>query len=805
MADQSPSKKSQPAQPRPRRWRLVVISLCITVILGGLLGVGAASVINMPRVESLSDFTPGQITQLFDRHGKVFATYAREKRVLLREGEVPELLQQAILAAEDRNFFQHGGVDAEGVLRAALRNLRRDRTSRIGGSTITMQLARELYLTKKKTWQRKIEEALLSVELEKNFSKQQILTLYCNLIFLGHGNYGFEAAAQSYFHKSVGGLSLPEAAMLAGIPQRPSAYSAYRRPDLVLERRDYVLRRMQEEGFITPEEYEIATHEPLLVVPQRQKDLQAPYFAEEVRRYLESTYGSQGLLERGLQVKTTLDPAIQQASEQALRQGLLNLDHMRGWRGAPLRIEDENLEVFELPSWSNLEIRTGDWVEGLVVEVDRSRARVRVADREFQITRENMEWVGDKRVDQIFQIGDVAWFEARASAEDGLVDGLLLEQEPKLEGAVVVLESATGEVRAMVGGWDFTRSSFNRATQARRQVGSAFKAFVYGAALETGLTPADTLFDAPVVFPGANLQLTYSPRNNSRRYYGITTLRRGLEHSMNVTSTKLGDLVGMDRVVEFARRCGISSPLKPYPSLALGAAELIPIELTAAYAAIANQGVFVEPFLIDRITGPDGGLVEEHQPQAHQAMEPEIAYVLGQMLAGVVERGTAVSMRNLDVDLAGKTGTTDRYVDAWFVGFSPRWTLLTWVGHDQNEPIGRRMTGAAAALPIWRSIVETGLEEGWVVTGGEFARPPSVVRMPVEYRTGLLPGPGAGAIIQETFISGTEPSRLYDPEWQRIMQLPWYQQRPFYLAKAGERMPDSVEDWTLIQEIWAED
>jgi len=805
MVDQSQQPKTRPGLRSKRRLQLLLIPIAVAAVLGILLGVGVASMINMPRVEALSDFTPGQITQLFDRHGMVFATYAREKRVLLREGEVPELLQRAILAAEDRNFFQHGGIDAEGVLRAAMKNLRPSRTTRIGGSTITMQLARQLYLTPKKTWRRKIEEALLSVELEKNFSKQQILTLYCNLIFLGHGNYGFEAAAQSYFNKTVADLTLPEAAMLAGIPQRPSAYSAYRRPDLVLERRDYVLRRMQEEGFITQEEYRIATHEPLLVVPQRQDDLLAPYLAEEVRRYLESTYGSQGLLERGLQVRTTLDPDIQQASESALRQGLLSIDHRKGWRGAPYRIEDEDLESVDLPSWSNLEPQPGDWVEGLVVAVDRKTARVRVADREFEVVAADMEWTGKNSPSEILHAGDVAWFQSQANEEGGEVDRLLLEQEPKLEGAVVVLESATGAIRAMVGGWDFSRSSFNRATQARRQVGSAFKAFVYGAALETGLTPADTILDAPAVFPGADLQLTYSPRNNSRRYYGITTLRRGLEHSMNVTSAKLGDLVGMDRVVDFARRCGITSPLAPYPSLPLGAAEIIPLELTAAYAAIANQGVFVEPFLIERITGPNGSLVEEHQPQAHKAMEPEIAYVLGQMLEGVVDRGTAVSTRDLDVDLAGKTGTTDRYADAWFVGFSPRWSILSWVGHDQNEPIGRRMTGAAAALPIWRSVVEAGLEEGWVATGGRFSRPPAVVQLPVEYYTGLLPGQGAAVVIQESFIAGTEPTRLYDPEWQRIMRLPWYQQRPFYLAKAGERMPDNVEDWTLIQEIWAED
>ncbi len=788
-----------------RRWQMLTLPLAIAAILGGVVGVGVASIIKMPRVDSLADFIPGQITQLFDHSGEVFATYAREKRILLKEGEVPELLQQAILAAEDTNFFQHGGIDAEGVLRAAINNLSPDRTSRIGGSTITMQLAREIFLTRKKTWRRKIEEALLAVELEKSFSKQQILTLYCNLIFLGHGNYGFEAAAQSYFHKTVADLDLPEAAMLAGIPQRPSAYSAYRRPDLVIRRRDYVLRRMQEEGFITPEEYETATHAPLLVVPQRQDDLLAPYFAEEVRRYLESTYGSQGFLEKGFQVHTTLDPSIQQAAESALRDGLISLDQRKGWRGAPYRIAEEDLIEFELPSWTDLHLEPGKWFEGLVLEATRERTTVKIGERRFQLDGDDIKWTGRKNPSELLAKGDVAWFEASTVDEGSEVERLLLRQEPKLEGAVVVLESATGAVRAMVGGWDFSRSSFNRATQARRQVGSAFKAFVYGAALETGFTPADTLFDAPVAFPGADLQLTYSPRNNSRRYYGITTLRRGLEHSFNVTAAKLGDLVGLDRVIDFARRCGISSPLQPYPSLPLGAAELIPVELVAGYAAIANQGVFVDPFIIDRITGPNGSLVEEHQPQAHKAMEPEVAAVLTQMLAGVVDRGTAASIRHLDVDLAGKTGTTDRYVDAWFVGFTPRLTLLAWVGHDQNEPIGRRMTGAAAALPIWRSVVEQGLAEGWIATGERFASTPSVVNLPIEYFTGFLVGAGAEAVIQESFITGTEPSRIYDPEWQRIMRLPWYQQRPFYLAKAGERMPETVEDWTPIREVWAED
>jgi len=788
-----------------KRYAFRILPIAVAVAVGALAGVGVASVIHMPRVESLSEFTPGLITQIFDRQGEVFATYAREKRVLLNEGEVPPLLQSAILASEDSNFFQHGGIDAEGVFRAMMRNFKQGRLA-MGGSTITMQLARQLYLTPKKTWQRKIEEALLAVELEKSFSKQQILTLYCNLIFLGHGNYGFQAAARSYFNKSVDELTLPEAALLAGIPQRPSAYSPYRRPDLVLTRRDYVLRRMYEEEFISEQEYLAAKETPLLVVPQTQEDRLAPYFAEEIRRYLENTYGSQGLLESGLQVHTTLDPAIQRSAEKALRSNLLRLDHMRGFRGPLYSIDGEDPMSHTLPSWGALDLAPGRWAEGLVESTERNRVMIRIADRVFELGAEGIDWTGKTHPGELLEPGDVAWFELLASQDDpGVVESIRLEQEPVLESAVIVLESATGAIRGMVGGWDFSRSSFNRATQAKRQVGSAFKAFVYGAALETGLTAADTIFDGPAAFPGANLELNYSPRNNSRKYYGITTLRRGLEHSMNVTAAKLGDLVGLDRVIDFARRCGITSELPPYPSLPLGSADLIPLELAASYAAIANQGVFVQPYLIDKITNPSGGVLEEHQPQAHKSMEPEIAYVLGHILEGVVDRGTAIRARDLDVDLAGKTGTTDRYIDAWFVGYTPQYTILVWVGHDVPKSIGRRMTGAAAALPAWMAIVESGLREGWIEEGGRFQIPPAVVMMPVEYYSGRLPGPGARQIVNEAFVAGTEPTRLYEPELEKVFDLPWYQQQTFYVAKAGERMPSDVDDWTLVQEVWAED
>ncbi len=783
-----------------------IVTPAVALLLGVLGGVGVASIINMPQVESLSDFNPGVITRLFDRNGEVFATYAKEKRVLIDEGAVPPLLQNAILAAEDSNFFQHGGIDAEGVLRAMSQNLRQGRLA-MGGSTITMQLARQLYLTPKKTWQRKAEEALLAVELEKTFSKQQILTLYCNLIFMGHGNYGMESASRAYFGKTVQDVDLAEAAVLAGIPQRPSVYSAYKNPELVITRRDYVLRRMMEEGYITEQEYQETVSQPLLVVPNRKKDLRAPYFAEEVRRYLESTYGAKGLLEQGLQVDTTLDPDIQSAAHAALEQGLVRLDHRRGWRGALHHVDIEELESYELPSWRAVELTAGKWYEALVMNVSARGAEIRIGETVLQLRPEGMKWTRHQDPRKVLEPGDVVWVRLEAAEDEpGSPPEIVhLEQEPELEGAAIVLESSTGAVRAMVGGWDFDRSSFNRATQARRQVGSAFKVFVFGAALETGFTPADTIFDAPTVFPGANNLPSYSPRNFYRQYYGITTLRRALEKSMNVCSAKLMDIVGVERTIDFARRCGIRSDLPPYPSLALGAASLIPLELAGAYSAIANQGVYLEPYLIETVRTPDGQELENHLPRAHKAMEPEIAFVLGHILEGVVDRGTAARVAHLDLDLAGMTGTTDDYIDAWFVGYTPTYTILTWVGYDVNRSIGKNMTGAAAALPIWQSIVESGLEDGWIAAGSSFVRPPAVVEMQVEYLTGLLPGPGAQKVISEAFVSGTEPARQFDQESLRILQLPWYQQRPFYLPKVGERMPDDVDDWSLVQESWTEE
>lgn len=796
-----------PERSRSRRIVRWIVVPALAVALAVVAGVVVGAVIKRPEVEKLHDFEHRLVTRLYDVDGAVFRTYQRENRILLDENEMPDLLKKAIIAAEDSSFYVHGGIDLKGVFRAAYKNFRAGRREE-GASTLTMQVARQVFLHRRREWMRKIEEAFLAVELEKRYSKDQILTLWANLQNLGHGNYGMEAAARDYFDKSVPELTVAEAATLAGIPNRPSYFTIRTRPDAVQQRRDYVLARMLEEGFISQQQYQAAVAEPVLPVPRRRDPQVGPYFAEEVRRYLYTNYGETALYDRGLLIHTTLDRTIQVAAEDALRQGLLRLDHGKGWRGAKAHFEEDNLEERKLASWTGLgEVKPGEWFEGIVLESGHDVARVKIGEAVYELGREGIRWTGRTRPDRLLKRGDVSWFRFEAAAKEGEDPLLVVQQEPELEGAVVVIESATGAIRAMVGGWDYGRNEFNRVTQAKRQVGSAFKPFVYGAALEAGFTAADTLFDGPAVFRGADALESYSPRNYYRKYYGITTLRRALEGSYNVTSVKLLDLVGIPQVVDFARRCGVHSELPPYPSLALGSADLEPLELAAAFAVFVNKGIYVKPYLIERVESVDGRVLEQHMPRAHQAMDPRHAYVLTRMLQGVATQGTGASgpygLSKVKVDVGGKTGTTNAYSDAWFVGFTPKYTILSWVGYDVKRTIGRSMTGAAAALPIWTMILRRGLEEGWIVEGETFERPPGIVVREVEYNTGLLAGPGATRVIHEVFVEGNEPERHFDYRWAQIIHLPWYLQEPYYLPNEGEKMPGQIDDWEPVREGWA--
>jgi penicillin-binding protein 1A len=794
-----------PRLPKPRRsFRWLLLTLAAAAA-GAVAGLAVAAAIRMPRVDELAEFSPKLITQIFDREGVAFASYARERRLLLDQSEIPLLLQHAMLAAEDSHFFSHGGIDAIGVARSAIVNMRRGRHAQ-GASTITMQLARMLFLTSEKSWKRKVSQAFLAVELEKRMSKQQILAMYMNLVFLGHGNYGMESAARAYFGHGARDLTLAEAATLAGIVQRPSSFSPYRHPDRVAARRNYVLNQMLEEGWITPGEHRDAIAEPVRVVRQRARADVGPFFAEEVRQSLERSFGDDRLYHEGLQVHTTLDVEVQSAAEAALREGLLRLDHRKGYRGPLMRGQPLDLEPDAIEAHAGRNPAPESWLPGLVLEAEGGAARVRTPEGEITLSAASVGWTGRRAPRELLRPGDVAWFRPELDPKKpDAAPTWKLEQEPVVEGAAIVLESATGAVRALVGGWDFRRTKFDRAMQASRQVGSAFKPFVFGAALENGFTAADTLFDAPTIFTGADGLPSYSPRNYYRRYYGVITLRRALELSVNVSAVKLMDLVGVNQAIDFARRAGITAPLPPYPSLALGSADIVPMELAASYAAIANQGVLIRPYFIDRVQTPGGAVIEQHRPDAVKAMEPAVAFVLTSMMEGVVDRGTAGKLADLPLDIAGKTGTTNDYTDAWFVGFTPRHTILTWVGYDQKRTLGRKMTGAEAALPIWRSIAEAGLRDGWLREGERFAVPAGVELRAIEYETGLAAAPGATRVIQEAFVAGTAPDRPYETRWARIMDLPWAQQRPFYTPRVRERMPDGLTAESFPETLWEDD
>ncbi|HEX3127980.1 MAG TPA: PBP1A family penicillin-binding protein [Thermoanaerobaculia bacterium] len=799
----TPPRTPQVVSPAPRpgprliRW---VVPLLIALLTGAVAGVAVAAAIHMPRVDALADYTPSLVTQLYARDGSVFATFARERRVMLKEGEIPKTLQQAVLASEDSNFFHHGGIDAMGIARAAVTDIKAGHVVE-GASTITMQLARSLFLSRERTWRRKVEEAFLAVELEKNYSKQQILTLYLNLVNLGHGNYGVEAASRYYFGKPAAKLTLAEAATLVGIIPAPSRYSPYRTPDQVLKNRNRVLRRMLEEGFITREQHDQAVAQPLLVSTQQTETTFAPYFAEDIRKYLETKYGATALYGGGMQVRTTLDRQIQAATEKGVREGLLRLDHRRGWRGPIAKLDTRDLEKQELPTWGRGKPVLDRWYQGIVLESGPTTARVRIGEDTYTLDASGMAWTNRKAPSSLLKRGDVAWFRLSVPAPPKKKDEkeaekdapaaepkLYLEQEPRMEAAAVVIEHRTGAVRAMVGGWDFDRNKFNRITQAHRQVGSAFKPMVYGAALEAGWTPADTLLDAPTSFIGADGRLSYRPENYYKKHYGIVTLRRALEQSINVPAVKLWDLVGGKKVIDFSQRCGIRTRLPNYPSISLGAADLVPMELAAAYSTVANQGTYVEPYLFDRITGSDGQVMFQRFPASYSSTQPAVAYVLTHMMEGVVDHGTAFELNGLETDIAGKTGTTNDYSDAWFVGFTPTYTILTWVGYDVKKSLGGGMSGAVAALPIWKRIAEEGLKEGWMKKGEKFQVPPGVLLRNVEYYSGLLSSSG-GRIIQEAFVAGTEPAREYNNQWSTITSLPWYQQKAFYIPKEGETMP----------------
>ncbi len=737
--------------------RVVVTALFVAAILGGaLVGVFFAVESDLPQVTSLEDFQPNIITQVFAADGSVLGEFAIEKRVVVEFRDIPPVLRNAIVAVEDADFWKHIGINPWRIPGAALANLRSGRRGQ-GFSTLTMQLTRLLFLTPEKTYERKIKEGILAFQIEKNFTKEEILTLYCNQIYFGNGNYGVEAASRFLFGKPVKDLTLPEAALIAGIGQSPARQSPIEHPERAIQRRNHVLDRMAEEKYISREEADAAKGAPLGLHLRKEPPSIAPHFLEEVRKYLEKEYGSQRIYQGGLRVYTTLDPAMQRSAARAVGDGLRTLDRRaRGFVRPETSLLVDGLmpEPLHLEEW-DWPFAAGDVVRGVVIASDRMIAVVQIGDYRARLFPADVAWTRRSSLADVLPRGVVAPFRIVSLDAERKEAAVLLEQEPKVEGALVAMEVRSGAVRAMVGGYDFEKSKFNRATQAMRQVGSAFKPIVYAAALETlGWTPSTIIVDSPISFPNPWNGTAWTPQNYDGAYMGPIPLRRAVEQSRNIPAVKTLQAVGIEKGIEYARRLGLAGELPPYLPIALGAGEATLLEMVGAYATFANQGLRMKPVLIERITDREGNVIEEATPRASDALRADTAFVLTSLLRGVAERGTAARARRLGRPIAGKTGTTNDFTDAWFIGYEPSLAAGVWVGFDEKkDSLGRGETGADAALPIW-------MEFWGAVTADrpveEYIIPGNVVFVPVDEmgRPGL---PGTPGVRMETFVAGTEP------------------------------------------------
>ena len=662
MAVPTPPFPEQPPRPHARVWlrRALIAIGALTLFVGSAVGVGALWAFtilprSLPSVTALETLQPVQGSRIYDDNDEPMTELHVERRIFVPLAQIPPALRDAIIATEDRRFYSHWGVDPIGIARAVVQNYRRGRIVE-GGSTITQQLAKVLFLTADKSLERKLKEAVLALELERRYSKDRILEMYLNQVYFGHGAYGVEAAARTYFGKSVSELTVREAALLAGLPRAPSSYSPFDHANAAKRRRELVLRRMVEYGALKEEEAKrIARTDLGLIAPERRRTT-GQYFLDYVQQTLEAKYGADLVFKGGLNIYTTLSPSMQLAAEQAMRDGLKALEG-RSTKARP----GENPE-----------------------------------------------------------------------------------------GAIITIEPQTGYVKAMVGGYDFLRSEFNRAVQAKRQPGSAFKPFIYIAALEAGFTPATRIEDSPVTYPTGSNGQTWKPENYDRIFRGPTTLQQAIEESVNVVTVKLQERVGINRTVQVARRLGITSPLDINLSLALGTSDLSLLELTSAYGALANQGVWMPPVTVRYITYAQGKLLEEHVPEGREAVAPETAYVIAHMLRGVVERGTGQAAKVLGRPIAAKTGTTNDYSNAWFIGFTPRLATGVWVGYDRPRSLGRDETGSRVAVPIWVSYMGKILADS----------PKEDFPVPDRVATLLVDEDPSGECIRPVpmaFIKGTEP------------------------------------------------
>lgn len=775
----------------------------LTALVLALAGAGGVLAVlwhygrSLPDYQQLAGYEPPTVTRVHAGDGRLLAEFAREKRVFVPVAAMPKRVLKAFIAAEDKHFYSHPGIDVRAVARAAITNLRQIGSSQrpVGASTITQQVAKNFLLTNEVSLERKIKEAILAFRIERALPKDRILELYLNEIYLGHGSYGVAAAALNYFNKALDDLTVSELAFIAGLPKAPNNYNPRRNPGAAIGRRDYVIGRMLDDGYLTPEQAAEARAETLEV---RQRDetefVDADYFSEEVRRELMRRFGEQGLYGGGLSVRTTLDPRLQALADDALRSGLIDYDRRHGWRGPVARIRDtgaweRELAAVEMPR-GVAGARPG-WRLAAVLEVSQESATVGLAPGQVgDIPLAELKWAREVREGgrlgpavrvpaDVLTPGDVVLV---APLDGGGKDGAAatgaysLQQVPEVSGGLVALDPHTGRVLAMSGGFSFAQSEFNRVTQARRQPGSAFKPFVYLAALDQGFTPSSLILDAPFAIEQGPGLARWKPSNYSNRFYGPSPLRFGIEYSRNVMTVRLAQHIGIEKVAEYAERFGVVPKMPHMLSMSLGAAETTLLDLTTAYAMLVNGGKRIHPSLVDRVQDRNGRTVFRHETRScmgcagvdwrplpppvvpddrEQVADPRSAYQMVSMLQGVVERGTGRRIRDIGRPLAGKTGTTNDSLDAWFVGFSPDLAVGVFVGFDQPRPLGRNETGSSVAVPVFRNFMAGALE-------GEASVPfriPSGIRLVrVNHDTGLLARVGDRNVIREAFLPGTEPS-----------------------------------------------
>ncbi|HEX4426799.1 MAG TPA: PBP1A family penicillin-binding protein [Terriglobales bacterium] len=681
----------------------------LLVLLSSLIGATAGLLLvystNLPQVEQLEHYRPSSTTELYDDQGRVIGSFALQRRVVSSYDDFPPVLRDALISIEDKDFYRHSGIDVWRIAGAAYRDV--ESAGKVqGASTLTMQLARNLFLSPDRSFHRKIQEALLAIQIERHFTKPQIFTLYANQIYLGHGVYGFEAASEFYFSKPAKQLSLEEATLLAGLPKSGIYYSPITHPDRALKRRNLVINSMLEDGKITAQQAAASRNQPLQLNLAHDPNSLAPYFVEEIRRYLEGKYGTDQVHEGGLRVYTSLNMDLQRTANHAVLDGLAAYERRHGWKGHLQNVLAGNttLANYEHPDWDD-DPGVDDYVHALVTTVSSTTSSIKFGRYTANLLPADVAWTQHKMPD-VMKAGDIVYVKILSLGAESKAK-VSLEQDSGAQSALLAIDNASGEIKALVGGRDFNNSKFNRVTQAQRQVGSSFKPYVYTAAIDQGAKPDDTILDAPTTFQTASGP--YTPHNYEENFEGTITLRRALAQSRNIPALKIAESLGIKTVIDYAHRFGVTSNIPAYLPVAVGAADLTLFEQTSAYSVFPNDGVRITPRYITKVTDYEGRVLEEDYPEVKDVISARTARIMTSMLQEVVQHGTGIAAAGMKYPLAGKTGTTNDFTDAWFVGFSPSTTCGVWVGYDEKKSLGAKETGARAALPIWMDFMKVAL------------------------------------------------------------------------------------------------